>query len=259
MTKGKQKLLSVERERLILQALSNGIGSIVELSSRLNVSEATVRRDLQSLEKQGKARRVHGGAIQVEFSRTEPVFTKKATFHATEKDRIANLAFELIDDGDSIFLDGGSTILALARKLEQRKNLTIVTNSIMAAAELMESSHRLILLGGEFRAISRTLVGPLTGQIVNSLNINKAFMGTIGFTTESGISTTEPNEAYTKELIMGRASKVIVLVDSSKIGIASFVTSGSIKDIDIVVSDSNISEEVVEKLNEQNIEVINGT
>ena len=82
-------------------------------------------------------------------------------------------------------------------------------------------------------------------------------MGTIGFTAESGISTTEPSEAYTKELIMRRAAKVIVLVDSSKIGVPSFVTSGSIKDIDVVISDCNISEKVIEKLNEQDVEVIN--
>ena len=256
MSKCKRKLLSAERERLILQALNNSVGTITDLSSRLNVSEATVRRDLQSLEEQGKARRIHGGAVRVQFPRTEPIFTKKATFHADEKEQIAKLALEFIDDDDSIFLDGGSTVLTLARKLDQRKNLTIVTNSIMAAAELMESPHRLILLGGEFRAISRTLVGPLTAQIVNSLHINKAFMGTIGFTVENGISTTEPGEAYTKELIMRRAGKVIVLVDSSKIGVPSFVTSGSIKDIDVVISDCNVSEQVVKKLNKQHVEVI---
>jgi DeoR/GlpR family transcriptional regulator of sugar metabolism len=256
VTKCKRKLLSAERERLILKALSDGTGSLTELSELLNVSEATVRRDLQSLEEQGKARRVHGGAVRVQFPRTEPIFAEKAAFHADEKDHIANLALDMIDDGDSIYLDGGSTVLTLARKLDQRKNLTIVTNSIMAAAELMESPHRLILLGGEFRAISRTLVGPLTAQIVNALNINKAFIGTIGFTVEDGISTTEPSEAYTKELIMRRAAKVIVLVDSSKIGVPSFATSGSLKDIDVVISDCNISEEVIEKLNEQDVEVV---
>lgn len=256
MSKCKRKLLSAERERLILQALSNDVGTITDLSAQLNVSEATVRRDLQSLEEQGKARRVHGGAVRVQFPRTEPIFAKKATFHADEKEQIAKFALEFIDDDDSIFLDGGSTVLTLARKLDQRKNLTIVTNSIMAAAELMESPHRLILLGGEFRAISRTLVGPLTAQIVNSLHINKAFMGTIGFTAESGISTTDPGEAYTKELIMRRAGKVIVLADSSKIGAPSFVTSGSIKDIDVVISDCNISEQVVKKLTKQHVEVI---
>ena len=82
-------------------------------------------------------------------------------------------------------------------------------------------------------------------------------MGTIGFTAENGISTTEPSEAYTKELIMQRAAKVIVLVDSSKIGVPSFATSGSIKDIDVVISDANISEEVIKKLNEQEVEVVN--
>ncbi|MDD5699154.1 MAG: DeoR/GlpR family DNA-binding transcription regulator [Victivallaceae bacterium] len=252
----KRKLLSAERERLILNALGSSVGTIADLSIRLKVSEATVRRDLQSLEIQGKVRRVHGGAIRVQFPRTEPIFTEKAAFHAAEKDQIARLALEFIDDDDSIYLDGGSTVLALARKLDQRKNLTIVTNSLMAAAELMESSHRLILLGGEFRALSRTLVGPLTERIVNSLHLDKAFMGTIGFTVENGISTTDPGEAYTKELVMQRAGKVLLLVDSSKIGVSSFVVSGSIKDIDVVISDHHIPEQIVKKLNRQHVEVI---
>jgi DeoR/GlpR family transcriptional regulator of sugar metabolism len=256
MDNGKRKLLSAERERLILQALGEGVRTITELSKALGVSEATVRRDLQSLEEHGKARRVHGGAIRVEFPRTEPIFTEKASFHAAEKQTIAELALEYIEDNDTIYLDGGSTVLGLARRLESKRNLTIVTNSLMAAAELMESQHRLILLGGEFRGLSRTLVGPLTSKIVNSLHINKAFMGTIGFTVEDGISTTDPNEAYTKELIMNRAQKVIVMVDSSKIGVPSFAVSGSIADVDVLISDAGLSEKIKKQLKKKNIEVV---
>ena len=256
MTDSKRKLLSPERERLILQTLGEGVRTITELSEELGVSEATVRRDLQSMEDQGKARRVHGGAVRVKFPRTEPMFTEKAAFHVDEKQLIADLALNYIEDNDTIFLDGGSTVLSLGRKLGARKDLTIVTNSLMAAAELMESEHRLILLGGEFRALSRTLVGPLTGRIVNSLTINKAFLGTIGFTVEDGISTTDPNEAYTKELIMQRAQKVILLLDSSKIGIPSFAVSGNITDIDVVISDKNIPDKVVRQLRKKNIEVV---
>jgi DeoR/GlpR family transcriptional regulator of sugar metabolism len=255
VSKAKRKLLSEERERLILQRLGEGVRTITELSEELDVSEATVRRDLQSLEDQGKARRVHGGAIRVQFPRTEPIFTEKAAFHAGEKRSIADIALNFIEDNDSIYLDGGSTVLGLARMLNQKKNLTIVTNSLMAAAELMESGHRLILIGGEFRALSRTLVGPLTSKIVNSLAIDKAFMGTIGFTIEGGISTTDPGEAYTKELIMHRARKVFLLVDSSKIGVPSFASSGSLNDIDTIITDSGIPEKEQKALKKKKIEV----
>ncbi|MCP3968214.1 MAG: DeoR/GlpR transcriptional regulator [Lentisphaerae bacterium] len=256
MSNCKRKLLSTERESLILKALGEGVSTITELSAQLNVSEATVRRDLHSLEEQGKAKRIHGGAVRVKFPQTEPIFTEKAGFHAQEKKSIAEKALEYIEDNDSIYLDGGSTILPLARMLDSRKNLTIVTNSMMAAAELMESQHRLILLGGEFRALSRTLVGPLTQQIVNTLHINKAFMGTIGFTVDEGISTTDPGEAFTKEIVMRRAGKVYVLVDSSKIGVPSFAVSGSINDIDTVITDENISPKLVKELEDSEVKIV---
>jgi DeoR family fructose operon transcriptional repressor len=252
----KRRLLSPERETLILQALSDRVQTITELGQKLKVSEATIRRDLQALEEQGKAQRVHGGAIRSKFPRTEPIFTEKAAFHAREKDLMARAAIKLIEDNDTIYLDGGSSVLGLVKLLGIKKNLTIVTNSIMAAAALMESEHRLIIIGGEFRALSRTLVGPLTAKIINSLSINKAFLGTIGFSLEDGISTTDANEAYTKELIMKRAEKVIVLADSSKIGIPSFAVSGSINDIDVLVTDAGIPAKTKNILEKKKIAVI---
>lgn len=251
-----RKLLSAERERLILQALADGVRTITELSGGLNVSEATVRRDLQALEDQGKAQRVHGGAIQVRFPKIEPVFNEKASFHAAEKKQIAERALEFIEDNDIIYLDGGSTVQALARRLGARKNLTVVTNSMKAAGELMESGHRLILIGGEFRALSQTLVGPMTAKLLDGLNIGKAFLGTIGFTVEQGISTTDPNEAFTKELVMKRAEKVILLMDSSKIGNPSLAVSGGPEDIDLIITDSNVPDTVVRQLKKKNIIVI---
>ncbi len=255
MTIEKRKLLSPERERLILQALGDKVCRIDELSETLEVSDATVRRDLQSLEEQGKVRRVHGGAIRVKFPRAEPLFEEKASLNPGEKSSIAEKALELIQDSDIVYLDGGSTIQALAGMLGSKKNLTVITNSLMAAADLMESGHKLILVGGEFRALSRTLVGSLTSHIINSLYIDKAFLGTIGFTVEDGISTTDSNEAFTKELIMKRSNKVIVLADSSKIGTTSFAVSGTPSDIDILITDAGIPKNVIEQLNKKNIKV----
>ena len=252
-----RKLLSPEREKLIMDSLNGGICTIAELSARLGVSEATVRRDLQSLEDQRLVRRVHGGAEPVRrMGAGEPLFNEKTSLNASEKELIAERALDYIQDNDAIFLDGGSTVLALARKLHKRKNLTVVTNSLMAASELMETSHRLILLGGEFRARSRTLVGPLTSRILESLAIHTAFLGTMGFTVESGISTSDPNEAYTKELVMKRAGQVILLADSSKLGTPSLAASGSVEDIDLIISDQNVSSDIITRLAKKHIEVI---
>ncbi|MBS1369506.1 MAG: DeoR/GlpR transcriptional regulator [Lentisphaeria bacterium] len=251
-----RKLLSPEREDLILEALGNGLRTIAELAAALQVSEATVRRDLQSLESRGSVQRVHGGAIRVESDeKREPLFHEKATLRAGEKERIAEAALALIGDGDSIYLDGGSTVLALARKLGSRRELTIVTNSLMAAAELMESGHRLILLGGEFRPLSRTLVGPLTSPIGEALHIGKAFFGTIGLTA-SGVSTTDPGEAFTKKLILGRAEQSILLADSGKFGRASLVNAGALDDFGTVVTDSGTPAEFLKILKKHKIEII---
>ena len=251
-----RKLLSPEREKLIIDSLAGGVRTIAELSSHLGVSEATVRRDLQALEEQRLVRRVHGGAEPVRRGAGELLFNEKTSLHASEKELIAERALDYIQDNDAIFLDGGSTVLALARKLHKRKNLTVVTNSLMAASELMESSHRLILLGGEFRARSRTLVGPLTSRVLESLSIHTAFLGTMGFTAEAGISTSDPNEAYTKELVMKRANQVILLADSSKLGAPSLAASGEISDIDLIITDENISGELADRLAKKHIEVI---
>ncbi|MBQ6597674.1 MAG: DeoR/GlpR transcriptional regulator [Lentisphaeria bacterium] len=251
-----RKLLSAERESLICRSLTAGVRTISELSNELQVSEATVRRDLETLEKQGVIRRVYGGAELLRKRHTEPLYEEKASLHALEKARIAEAAVKFIQEGDTIFLDGGSTVLEMARRLPSLRDLTVVTNSLMAAAELMEKNFHLILVGGAFRSLSRTLVGPLTSKILESLTISKAFLGTIGLEAERGISTTDPNEAYTKELVMKRSDKVFLLADSSKFGVSSFVFSGDAGDIDVLVTDSALSQAAQKQLKTKNIEVI---
>ncbi len=226
------------REKQILKLLSRSNEmSVAALSQEIDVSEATIRRDLQYMEDKGLLRRIHGGATLVGISRSEPLFQDKQELNSSAKEEIALEALALINDGDRIYLDGGSTVLALARLLDRKRTLTIVTNSLIAAAELMDTNHRLILVGGEFRSLSRTLVGPLTSPVINSLRVDKAFMGTIGFTLEEGMTTTDPSEAYTKEQIMHRANKVVLLADSSKIGVPSFACSGKLSDVDILITD----------------------
>ena len=257
MSKDGRKLLSVERERLIEELLDNGYTGIIELSRRIGVSEATIRRDLLSLEEAGKIKRVHGGAVKLKNSKTEPLFKEKAALNFKEKESIARLALSLIEDHDTIYLDGGSTIQILAKQLSTRKNLTIVTNSLIAAVELVETEHRLIIVGGEFRRLSRSIVGSLTGKILNAVNIRKAFLGTIGFSVSKGMTTTDPNEAYTKELVMKNSEKVFVLADNSKIGHDSFAVSGDLSNIDSLLTDRPIKdEEFIKMLNNKNVKIL---
>jgi len=250
-----RKLLAPEREQMILQLLGETGKTITELSLGIGVSEATVRRDLDSLDAQGKVTRVHGGAVRAQFPRTEPVFSQKASLHAVEKEDIARHAAGMVCDHETIYLDGGSTVQAMAKHLSGRRSLTIVTNSLTAVFELLDSPHKVIITGGELRSISRTLVGPLTARIIGSLHIDKAFMGTIGLTADEGASTTDPNEAFTKETAMSRADKVVLLADSSKVGVPSFSRSGTLEDIDILVTDRGISKTHRKALEEKGIEI----
>jgi DeoR/GlpR family transcriptional regulator of sugar metabolism len=232
-------MLTHEREQRILELLQRSqVLTVSALSRELDVSEATVRRDLQAMHERGLLQRVRGGATLHPRNRAEPLFSDKESQQSEEKSRIAAAARELVEDHDTIYLDGGSTVLMFARLLEDVSDLTIVTNSLMAAMNLMGTRHRLILVGGEFRGLSRTIVGPLTEHIIERVTVDKAFMGTIGFTLAEGMTTTDIGEAFTKEQIMGRAGQVILLADHTKLGVPSFARSGKAEDVDILVTDS---------------------
>lgn len=251
------RLLTAEREQQIIRHLrKTNAATVTELCQDMDVSEATVRRDLQSMHERGMLERIHGGACLPErVKETELVFADKESKFSDEKQRIAAKARTLIQDNDVIYLDGGSTILRLARMLDGVKNLTIVTNSLMAATLLMESGHHLLLCGGEFRAISRTLVGPLTVPLLERLAIDKAFMGTISLNATDGATTTDVNEAFTKGQVIARAKQVILLADHSKHGHASFVSFASLNDFDVLVTDG-VTDVMRQQLAEAEVEIM---
>jgi DeoR family transcriptional regulator, fructose operon transcriptional repressor len=227
-----------------------------DLCRQLKVSPATVRRDLDQLERAGAIRRVHGGAVSVESRLDEPLFDDKTSRASREKQRIAEAALEFVENGETIYLDGGSTVLALARLLRERTNLTVVTNSLRAASELAGRGPRLIVIGGELRRLSQTLVGPLTRLTLHELHLDKAFMGTIGVAVKEGMTTTDPGEAYTKELVMGQARQVILLADSSKAGKVSFSRAGRLEEIDVLITDAHVEKTFAKELTQRNIKLI---
>ncbi|MCG3149329.1 MAG: Glucitol operon repressor [Verrucomicrobiae bacterium] len=233
-----------------------GVIRVEQLCRQLNVSPATVRRDLDELEKSGAIRRVHGGAVSVESRLDEPLFDSKTSIAAKEKHRIAQAALALIGSDETIYLDGGSTVLELARLLRERTNLTVVTNSLRAAIELSGRGPRLILIGGELRRLSQTVVGPLSRHVLEGLHLDKAFMGTIGFALSEGLTTTEPSEAFTKELVMARSREVILLADSSKAGKVSFARAGTLENLHAVITDAGIDQKFAKELTKKGIKVI---
>jgi len=257
MINGETSRLAAERLENIRRFLKNhGVARVDELCAELGVSAATVRRDLGQLDRRGHIRRVHGGAVCVEPRLEEPVFDDKATIAAAEKQRIAVAALRLVKPRDSVFLDGGSTVLAFARLLDGMDRLTVVTNSLRVAGLFSGSGPRTILVGGELRRLSQTFVGSLTEPLIDKIRVDTAFMGTIGLEVQGGMTTTDPREGYTKGLVMSRARRVVLLADSSKIGKVSFVRFGRLADVDVLVTDSKGAKKDLAKIRKKGIKVI---
>jgi DeoR/GlpR family transcriptional regulator of sugar metabolism len=249
-------LAATRRQRLGALVDARRAVRLEELSGALGVSQATVRRDLNALAATGRLRRVHGGAVAVDQRVDEPHFDVKAGAAAEEKARIAARAIELLSPGDTVYLDSGSTVLGVARLLHGWSRLTVVTNSLPVATELVGRGPRLIVIGGELRVTSRALVGPLTRQLLDVLRLDRALMGTFALSLEDGLTTTDPSEAYTKELVMRRAREVILLADATKMGTHSFVRAGRLEDVDILITDAALDERTTRSLKRRGIRVI---
>jgi DeoR/GlpR family transcriptional regulator of sugar metabolism len=249
-------LAAQRRARLRSIVESRRAVRLEELSAALSVSQATIRRDLDELAPEGRVRRVHGGAVAIDDRQREPQFDVKALEAAEQKERIAARAIELLSPTDSVYLDSGSTVLAAARLLVEWDRLTVVTNSLPAAMELAGRAPRLILIGGEFRERSRALVGPLTRFLLDNIHVDRALMGTYALSLDDGMTTTDPDEAATKELVLERAREVILLADSRKLGTRSLVRAGRLETIDTLVTDDRIDDGVVRSLERRGIKVI---
>jgi DeoR family fructose operon transcriptional repressor len=243
------------RERLRQMLREGGVARVDELRKTLEVSVATIRRDLEILEEEGKVRRVHGGAVSMESRLEEPVFENKTSLSAKEKQRIAEEAYSLIEPDEAIYLNGGSTTLFLARLLRDRSDLTVVTNSLQAAIELSDSGPRVILIGGELRRISQTMVGPLTSAVLAQVHVDKAFMGTMGLCLKNGLTTTDPNEAYSNEIVAEQAGQVILLADSSKAEKVCFARFSELEKVDMLITDQKLSQDFAKSLRKRGIKV----
>lgn len=252
-----QRDLAPERqERMRAFIRERGVARVDEICRALRVSPATTRRDLEQLEAAGHVRRVHGGAVSNESRIDEPLFDDKTALQSREKRVIARAALAMIKPGETLYLDGGSTVLELARLLRDRTNLTVVTNSLRAASELSGQGPRVILIGGELRRLSQTLVGPLTRHLLADLRVDRAFMGTIGLTAAEGLTTTDTNEAFTKREAMQRANEVVLLADREKIGKVSFVNAGRLDEIDVLITDRKADKAFIKDARARGVRVV---
>ena len=256
-------LIPAERQRLICElARSQGIVKVADLSNRLGVSEITIRRDLETLEQEGVLERTRGGAIYSQRMRAEPLYTEKDHIHRREKQAIGQAAAALVEEGDTILINSGSTTLQVMRhlRLSGQRGVKIITSNTGKLAEAWDSDQELILTGGTFRQASSSLVGPLAVMALKQVNANKAFIGVDGISARYGLTTPILQEAEIARLMIERThGPVIVAADHSKVGVvADFVTVPADK-VDILVTDDGFDEEYRVELEELGMEIIIAT
>ena len=248
-----------ERKMKILEFIGeHRKATVVELCGRFKVSSATIRNDLRDLETAGLLIRTHGGAMVKTKTGLEPDMSLRKVQNLEEKRRIAEAALGLVEDGDTIMLDTGTTTYELARLLGQKRDLTVVTNDLPIAMLLEEfDSVRVVLVGGMIRRkFHCTVASHFSGMnALSDLTVDKAFMACNGFSLEKGASTPDLAHSETKRLMISIAARVILLFDSSKMGRNSFAIFAPPDKIDAIVTDS-LREEDRRSLEENGVETM---
>jgi DeoR family galactitol utilization operon repressor len=239
---------SAIRERKILDfLLEKGAISVAGLSRDLEVSEVTIRSDLNSLEKRGLLSRVHGGAVPA----IHPHILERQNLRVEEKQNIARSAVSLIQNGDTIMIEAGTTPALVCRYLGGKRDIHVITNSLLAFnAARNHPALRITLCGGEFRSSTESFVGPIAVETIRRFNVALAFIGTDGFSARRGVTTNLLEGSEVINMMKDRARRLILLADSSKYNLAGAVTFMGLSGIDGLITDSRIPAEAAEEMKE---------
>lgn len=250
-------MLIDERRQHILQLIQqHGRALVSELSQKLRISQITIRKDLDFLESKGLIQRSHGGALKIQSSAiVDPTLQEKQKQYSAEKQRIAAAAIKLIQDGQCIILDSGTTTTAIAEGLRKFERLTIITNAVNIAATLANTSLEIILVGGSLRKNSFSLVGPLAEDNLEQMNADVLFLGVDGFDPEVGVTTPNFLESRVNRLMVKAAQRVVVVCDSSKFNRRSLSRIVPPSAIHHVITDRDLPQETADLIRASNIEV----
>lgn len=234
---------ATQRQEAILRALrSRGQVSAAALSEELAVTGETIRKDLIVLERQGLLRRVHGGALPIGGLSFEPEVGARLD-HEKEKQRIARAALDHLPAAGSVLLDAGSTITKLAEVFPCDRPLTVFTNALPIALALVTRQNLTVYtIGGRLAGPTLATVEGWATRALAEVNVDVAFLGTNAISVERGLTTPDPAEAAVKHLMLGCARQRILLADSSKVGKISLYRHAGLGDVDVLVTDTGISE-----------------
>lgn len=217
----------------------------------------TIRRDLETLEQAGALNRVHGGAVPSQSQSYEPPFAARATYHAEAKQRIGRAAAAMLHEGETAILDAGTTTLELARALQGRRNLRILALSLHIADLLVDEPGLTVMVaGGVARAGERSLIGSLAEKAFEDLSFDTAFLTVGGIDIQHGLTEYNLDDAPVKRAAFASARRRIVVADSTKLGKAAFARIAPIEQLDVLVTDSGASPELLQALEDSGVEVV---
>ncbi|MED3571067.1 DeoR/GlpR family DNA-binding transcription regulator [Cytobacillus praedii] len=241
-----ENMFPLERQKKIIELLMiKKVVKLSELTEELHVSIDTLRRDLNLLTKQGKIEKIYGGVKIIESKFGESAINERMVSHLEEKESIAKTCSEWINDGDCIFIDSGSTTYQIAKYIKNKRNLTVVTNSIPVITELMNSDIELIIIGGKIRKNEQSVVTFDYLFNFNELNILKAFICTSGITLERGISDYNIEEALTRKKIIEQSKEIYVAADSTKFGKDVTIAIAPLEQINYIITDQHANKDLI--------------
>lgn len=247
-----------ERQKQILSLLTRqGRLSVAEIVRRFSISEATARRDLGLLASQGKAQRVHGGIIAIDQAPPELPILQRTSEQADEKARIGRVTAERIAEKDTVFLGSGTTTLEVARNLRERRNLTVITNSL-AVLNMLAGNKGIdvVSLGGMLRESELSFIGHITEQALAEIRADKVIMSTRGLSLEHGLTNDYLQETLTDRAILKTGREVIIVADHTKVNRVSTALLAPLKTIHTLITDSQADKKFIQAIKKQGIAVV---
>ncbi|MDX9882702.1 MAG: DeoR/GlpR family DNA-binding transcription regulator [Prolixibacteraceae bacterium] len=247
-----------ERHKYILDSLNkDGFVKVVDVAKALKVTTVTIRKDLKYLEEKKFLFRTHGSASPINPHAIDLNITEKEKIKREEKKRIAQAAIRLIEKDDSIIVGAGSTVFAFAEQIRPADNLTVVTGSLKVSILLNEITNvTVIQLGGTVRKNSVSVIGDQTSRFLQDITCSKLFMGVDGIDSEFGITNSNIEEAQLNKRMIDASLKTIVLADSSKFGKRGFGRICSLDRVDVIITDSGITDSMAKMIDGFGIELI---
>ena len=228
----------IRKQRILATLEKLELTYVEQLAAELNISISTVRRDIKKLAEDGRVTSLRGGAVKLNRGVYDVPLDEKRQLNSDKKRKIAKLAASLVNSGDIIYLDSGTTTLQMARYLK-KKRITVVTSNTKAVDELMDSEVTLITLGGEVNKRLGSIIGPATETMLQTMVFDKSFIGASGYSILGGINTHDAREAAKKALARSRAKVAYVLADASKSGLDTFCKAFELSEAIILTDEEN--------------------